>query len=59
VKRKMRRVKEKSVRVMILTEEGVFRISRDFIIDMRESDENGSYFVYYFFREREREERRE
>jgi hypothetical protein len=35
VKRKMRRVKEKSVRVMILTEEGVFRISRDFIIAMK------------------------
>jgi hypothetical protein len=39
----MRRVKEKSVRVMILTEEGVFKISRDFIIDM--SDENGSNFL--------------
>lgn len=42
----MRRVIEKSVRVMILTEEGVLRISRDFTIDdmvrERKSDKNGS-----------------
>lgn len=54
MKRKMRRVREKIVRVMILTEEGVFRISKDFTIDNmerereRERYENGSCFFYFF-----------
>lgn len=38
MKRKMRRVREKIVRVMILTEEGVFRISKDFTIDNMERE---------------------
>jgi hypothetical protein len=55
----MRRIKEKSVcvRVVILTEEGVFKnhnIQRNFIIDMRKSDENGSCICFLLERRRKK-----
>lgn len=53
MKRKMRRVREKIVRVMILTEEGVFRISKDFTIDNmereRERDMKMDLVFFIFF----------
>lgn len=47
----MRRVKEKIVRVMILTEEGVFRISKDFTIDnmVKEREMKMDLDVFYFY----------